>query len=1567
MRLLWLLWFVAATAWDNQKDECNFDEATKFTSGLLLDALVDDINSKGFPYYCKDIASMDNNQGYNVAGHSDTYYAGWWNKCPCWQKCANQVCEFYCISGLGNDYPWCYKTTEACKFYNVPQGKYLSGCGCVKNNEGKGQDAYTCKAGDPVDCPAGQYGAISIALGAKTWYNNANRNLPLSAHPAIFGCRVCPDGKYQPSPGQSACLDCLPGYNSNEGRTGCLPPPCLDQPQYPSPVAEWGWYFHIDLKQCFYCDHCNAQKGGSVIASSHPCPTLDSTNYQTNPKTNACQQCLRCTEDGTYAVDNCVFVIADGCKAQYKNITGGMVPGSVQPFVPGYQRNSLDQGSPGKAGQPARYESCPANFLSNLGTWGMRLRTTDASVKQQVWTYNGGKVVDRTMPDMAYRDCDPNYSAECLPNHTAIWSDDKLDACTSCSPNQVSEGGLQSTCLCMAGYANQSSLKSTYANHYPDTPLAFVDNQAACVHCLYGMKGNVVMLCNLGVKPNICDQGEQPVGESCVPCAPGTGSVAGGPCEACPMGTYGPGNSGCIPCAAGTYSSVEGASQCNTTKTMCQIGYYLSPAPAQEQLKKDARCIVCAPCPLNTVKVAQKGHNGTCMGGQGEENYYACYDADTVEKMGEDWRLSYEYNSDLTVLQRFHTEQCKKEWLPDYSQYAPLGTPSVPGAQCYFACLYGVNDTAAKVYRQRVRELATADLLPFVDVVQDLSNAYASKQAWVKKVWHEYQNYWGGWEYTVFAGNGSTDSRLRTGNTFLLTDALTERNVCLAPQAVSCSDPDYVYVQPADNAWPQCALWGRDSLLQSQAQLWVLQNELIVCRATVGQKASVGQWEHSCVPKVQVLLGNALASNSNFFVHWLQPKTWYNLSLNNPYSANDNCMSSTFKVSLQSIYACIPCTDMGAAENACQLVGRPLFVGCGIGQASITQNEACKACPLPSSGEVTGADTLLLRSDPMWYQWYNGTGRVDRFNAFQNDWSTVQCRYLCQEGYMSNPSRNIYETTNWWGSKPCVSCNTTINCPPGSASYLPQTQLHLQNTYCGPKNMQHWNPATIYCETCTPILTFNPDTMRFVQRSDPPVYANEDCPARCSSNFSKTKVNGILQSTAVVAAQKSLLCETCDNTTEVCTNSGVCIPGYFRPSAGLCRPCNSTPCNVSGYFRTQCTDGIHDSVCAPCNTSWLYNPQPCPSDLCSAAQTRRWVLPTQMLGVLQPDANAACYVSCVNNHMWIDTNINGNPTNPLPLPTASLSATNSLFCAPCDGPFVRQKTMGGLYAVWNYQQGKCLDCPYGYATTMDNDTMCNLMANFSNSFSQTAFAQVQVVRRKSSGAAVVITVPSYAASAPSLQPGTSAWYYNCCSVELGLGNTTDAFKRCSAQTDECYAKMNKEQPPSQGCCSNTTARTGRRLLQVNGFQAGETYTCPAGSFKNNTGVGACMWCPQGSSTLWNGSTSLADCICFPGHWWNAEFKRCDECPMNTCRGQREDSCKPCRLGWTASASQVPPCPFGCQSWVLTVLCCRAFATWRRATTCPTAPTTQRRAVTAPTRPSRSALQVSACTSLPPPP
>jgi hypothetical protein len=366
-------------------------------------------------------------------------------------------------------------------------------------------------------------------------------------------------------------------------------------------------------------------------------------------------------------------------------------------------------------------------------------------------------------------------------------------------------------------------------------------------------------------------------------------------------------------------------------------------------------------------------------------------------------------------------ETCLTSKLPTYADFAPLGaSSSMPGAQCHFACLYGVNRTARELYQQQLQRLPRPDLKPFLNA--DLTNT-GSLQLWYWKTWTKASDYQGtttplegfrGWERTEnYPDIATASSKLHQGNTFLLVDDVDARGLCLEPQpSAPCSDLQYM---PQNQKKPPCALWGRDRLYQIGEQYMVADSDgQVLCRATVKKTGDLNslldvRWEHSCRAKVQVALEYALAvqnqtnqlANVAPFVAYLQAEPWRSSS--NPYASNGVCDATrSFKVDASSLRyldkngglqgladstgcVCVPCASSDDAKKLCALSSKPHFANCTTG---------CTLCA--DAASLTGVAALLVQGTAQYDQWFNSTERIthNADSSVDGKWSNRVCRSL---------------------------------------------------------------------------------------------------------------------------------------------------------------------------------------------------------------------------------------------------------------------------------------------------------------------------------------------------------------------------------------------------------------------------------------------------------------------------------------------------------------------------------------------------------------------------------------------
>ncbi|MES1906174.1 MAG: calcium ion binding, partial [Paramarteilia canceri] len=61
--------------------------------------------------------------------------------------------------------------------------------------------------------------------------------------------------------------------------------------------------------------------------------------------------------------------------------------------------------------------------------------------------------------------------------------------------------------------------------------------------------------------------------------------------------------------------------------------------------------------------------------------------------------------------------------------------------------------------------------------------------------------------------------------------------------------------------------------------------------------------------------------------------------------------------------------------------------------------------------------------------------------------------------------------------------------------------------------------------------------------------------------------------------------------------------------------------------------------------------------------------------------------------------------------------------------------------------------------------------------------------------------------------------------------------------------------------------------------------CPIGTYKSESGNSGCSVCPEHSSTISTGSTSLNGCQCLQGYYLNETKDECEKCPIGTYKSE----------------------------------------------------------------------------------
>ena len=753
-------WKVIA-AWDTEQDECNFIDAQgKFALSFTTDQSFSD---KRMPYYCTNYKTM-----VDGGAKADGYLNFWWNdpdwgRCPCqqqqyWSSPGVNSKKFWCRSGFSDKYDYCYREIGACPLNAPPLGYYRVGCGCDQDPSksmagAPGQGPEPCSSGWNEICPDMTRGCTKYK-SFTGWWNGRNTRLKVGDSLAIppsamdvKTCCPCPNGYWAKS-GDLVC--CLLGREFSDDRTTCKPN-CLKQPPFLE-VGE-GWRYEHNYGSCRVCTRCDLNAGG--YDSEWHCPGRD-YRYARNPDNNGCELCLDTCPPGQYLPSTCAL----RCVTAYTDLFNKPTLGTI-PFQAGYQRVVAEVGKRGTAGKPAKYVPCPSIYYTQLRENNMRvIGPPSQRPVGHNYTYEGGVSIDRS--DIS-RDCNSEWSGECLNNTIPVWvtaneqGEMKLQACWACEPGEFNAGGLVAKCGCAEAQAKKDALRSALNISNLDA-----DASSGCISCLTAFsikKEPVAIMCPIRGKPYLCAQGEQATSSGCVACPPGTGSRAPGyKCETCLPGFYGPGHTACKSCSewatnGSFFSNVSSSSACLPTKTRCTENFYLLPPSVADAQRADATCVPCGRCDPGYIMVAQTGHVPTCQGGAGEQNYMGCVSLTELHRKPPNVRLHYTYKDDKSI-SHFTEETCSDDKLPPYASYVPIDT-EVPGAQCYFACQYGVRDEIAQQYRNNVTRLTTVDQDIFLKAIDVPSTSSSKPRVEYTSVWHDQTDYTNSWYVLSLSSSSS--------------------------------------------------------------------------------------------------------------------------------------------------------------------------------------------------------------------------------------------------------------------------------------------------------------------------------------------------------------------------------------------------------------------------------------------------------------------------------------------------------------------------------------------------------------------------------------------------------------------------------------------------------------------------------------------------------------------------------------------------------------------------------------------------------------------------------------------
>lgn len=1448
-------------------------------------------------------------------GWGEDRHATWWpapfdvcardnvgNACAC--TCRRQASTWEtCASHWEPNQKNCYTERYWCEPANAAvAGKYRKGCGCTS--------AGDCSLGELVSCPAGTYGVEKTTAYDSVQFRRVNHEIIPTFHSATQGlkawvCQNCSTGYYSNALGATVCTACPQGQRTNsEGATACS-----------SCAAGQAFQKGILSAACTSCTCCDGKLDASVYDTTNCAKDCDGKYFKRIA--SVCTECKACPTN-TYAKEDCVTDTTTQCLWAYLDKDGIQRTASNQvmgapvklPFEFGYQRKEGDAGSIAKRGFLPSYAPCPNNLDDELASLQMI------------------RITDRQPPNAYEKDCDVRSMATCRPGYVAVRSPttDRIQYCRPCPEHASLNSTGGSSCTCVDGYAKAASIQGvalSSGNSYSIPKYMLQADEEACYNCAYLSNNKISqppLRCVQGKAPVRCGPGEYLSGATCQRC-PMAGykpSQDGLECEKCSLGEAGT-NSTCSPCPEDTYADVTGLSRCkNASGYSCAVGYLYVSATAT----KDADCQRCTDCAGGGYKVVQSGKdaNNTCTGTD-KVQYYSCIDSWIATQVPVNKRLEYNLST-KTVTQTLCTTR------PSHSEWVSVPKESKMGKQCYFSCLYGVDTTRLAAYKASIPKTYAPFLVENLqqpDYPQTTPNIYDERMYTTRDQCSpncpsvDSSPKWG----FTFSLNGLLNIKgplpdTWQQNTFLSLDGANTTGLCHSPQQATSQEsyPYLGYFYNNATSMPSCAWMALGGLYSSMTTTTKVKSYLVadpstgkvVCRGS----SPTGPWLHSYRNALDVLQEQAYANYLGAITDYqqrlalavwnaLRATSWPNGS---PYTMQDKatqkCAQGYFLWVEKN--ACFSCSK---ANEICPLVN-PLMYG-QQQQCGETTTTVCTNCP-----SRPNAVLLLTSASPDYANWTNtrqGWGKLGQ---------DITCRYTCNSGYTSSAKPLTYQ------DEPCVLCAANNDTCTTAASYVKATSI------CPSLEL----PTAAVCATCNssgmPGVVFS--------NTQPKISSNSQCLATCNLSGFHAKVNG--QYNDSWAPLSALTCQPCADNIERPCNRTSCPSGYFLstwqncsgcdcsnqlrslpacqnaseqtacqqfyqnctksaactqcPNVTTCVRCSTDSC-PQGTTRTSCPAGsTQDSICSSCDRSLLQNPACKGSNdtlgelLCAlrGVVTRRW------------RSQEGCQVACVNNFMWVDPSTGLWPQQP--------SALH--HCIPCSSSYVQLSNPGSLYSLWNAtnttpltQQrrtlpanvpGVCYPCPEGRGTS-EVDVMCALLPGYSNISIGIPTASISIETLSVTTTITALRFPVVAAD--------TTQYFACCKQMYG-GSYNPEYTRC---TQRAMPEYDAQIPLlgnnlGDGCLNSTT---GRALLEAET----DAFRCAAGTFKDVHGDGECEYCPTGSSTVFDATTSSFTCTCLPGYRRNGEA--CEACGAGRYRRQndREDACTTCPAGKFASKTANAHC------------------------------------------------------------
>jgi hypothetical protein len=1408
-------------------------------------------------------------------------YNSWGYSCPCYTHGGSTSTPGSCGCAMKFDrhQGHCFQKTTPCQKCgrDAETGLFMRrvGCGCISCIAKTGAAATWDNA------------AARIALGWASDTKCSDRSNP-RWHCGGGSCLACPAGHYCP-PTNLYPLPCDKGfYQDAVGASVCKMCRCPagkfvyddNEAAHCDPITG------IPPGRCLDCNQCT-DAGRSKICAGFRDPAYGYWQ-QADSGGKKCRKCKLCQglEYAAFPTGLSQFCVTDdeasgNCAERYGDVKkcefGGTVPcpvieGKMQ-WKSGYRRLPGRQYTPGLAagnvgnadlGFLPYFEACPTLREG----WRWRSESSD--------------------PDWD-RDCEHQ---EC---NTAFYlaSD---GTCTPCPPGSSGGGGSATECTCNDGLASYTSLKTKFPLSYLPT----AQRAVTCVDCMrdvYFVEGG-----NVQQEAVAC-------GNNSITRAVGAQYVSAGRirncievalpnrtgCTTCPPGTSTTDERVCEPCKEGKYQDKAGQRSCKDKRTRCDAGQVMvSNSDDKASRLKDYACEPCpTECPPNqiTVRAENMSSDVAACDGNGR-SFYACYNGwgdGSGPHAPPGYRLQYKGEGSATM----HT--CGKD-PPSYAAWVPFENAGTAGAECYFACIHGVNVSARSAYNAalvaHVRRYRR-ELIPFL-VKPTASNSDAPKNVMLDSVW-QYDEIgtdippdlsWTmplQWDVASNVADAST-------NTFLHVGELSGGGVCMSPKtSYTAACPRGYQVRDAAGDVGGCALIARSSLLkisrkglvayaaisgsmqcitEAPSDLSTFQNRKhkcgIACLDARLAAANDALW-YEMVPSdpwATRLLWMSLLLKP---LYWKRPGTGFNPYI--PVGCNETkCADGTFHWTTDTVVgavgkrrghsACVPCSD---GPQICSLLSPPQFFReCGQNISSV-----CIECrPAYENGAA-----LIPHTDKDYSDWLNKRNSWDYQNI--DEWRKVQCRYYCPANYTSNLDPAMYNT------RPCIPCQQVIQSR--CRGVVGPSYVYDASISCG--GMRNFWPYMPRCAECGANdvqghFDFDPAAVAVVDgyakcvgTCKPSIYHSLGLPAR------------VLLPPGVMTEIGRIDCVLCSTMQSVACD-GKCGDGHYRHEGG-CLPCSTGRCQY-GHYRELCP-ATADAKCVPCP---LYPP---PSEGVMIAHTNDTLnFTVKAVYSLHPHE---CPLRCANNYAWINRTSGLSPF-PAVFDAAVFACVSCTKLSPNAVPLYsfwkedcisnpNAMASSATEALKSMQRvaGGCCMCRLNHDVDSSSSALCELRAGFTT--------QMQAV---SETVSIVLSAPPRRSATLDLNSwrrllatGGGAMVVNA--YRQPVLSNMDYFAVCDEEVSsdarrKCVATRGKEWELSRSAAQPQTSQ----LLSG---------ACVAGTYKPTRGEGApCYACPDGSSTtgpLYEGATG---CACMPGYY--AAGDACVACAAGTYRSPNSpDACVQC--------------------------------------------------------------------------